>query len=549
MFHRKKGRRTRDWFAGAVVAVAVLASCSHGPEGGELDLFTYNAADGIRSLDPARATDLETLWIVDQMYEGLLEFDDDLGVVPALADRWSVSEDGLTYSFGLRPGVLFHDGSALTAQDVVLSFERMLDPANALPGRWVLSGVEAEGGVRAVDSDSVELRLDAPNPVFASLLATPQASILRGGGVGVELQSEELGTGPFVLKGWLPETAMVLHRHGGYWKQDAEGRALPLLDGVRIEFNREEGGEMLGFRQGRYDFVSAPKAEWMEVFFDDAGAWRPDWEGRFVRHSVPFLKTDYIGILVDSASCADIGLSPVDVRVRRAMSMAIDRTLLIRELRAGGASAPLGFVPTGMPGFGPDDRPRHPSLRHDPDAARALLAEVGVGTEPPLSRLSVSVLGTKPSTAELAAALQHAWAEYGIDVDIDVAPSGIDAERVANSEVPLFRKSWLADYPDAENFLGLFDSGRWTPAGPNYTRFSDTAVDSLLRRAADLPNEPERIGILQAVEGRVLDAMPVIPLWHDDVVHLVSRQWTGWKVTAHNRLDLRHVERMPSGTP
>jgi len=121
-----------------VVAVAVLASCSHGPEGGELDLFTYNAADGIRSLDPARATDLETLWIVDQMYEGLLEFDDDLGVVPALADRWSVSEDGLTYSFGLRPGVLFHDGSALTAQDVVLSFERMLDPANALPGRWVL---------------------------------------------------------------------------------------------------------------------------------------------------------------------------------------------------------------------------------------------------------------------------------------------------------------------------------------------------------------------------------------------------------------------------
>jgi oligopeptide transport system substrate-binding protein len=187
MFHRKKGR-TRDWFAGAVVAVAVLASCSHGPEGGELDLFTYNAADGIRTLDPARATDLETLWIVDQMYEGLLEFDDDLGVVPALADRWSVSEDGLTYAFGLRPGVQFHDGSALTAQDVVLSFERMLDPANALPGRWVLSGVAEEGGVLAMGSDSVELRLDAPNPVFASLLATPQASILRGGGVGVELQ-------------------------------------------------------------------------------------------------------------------------------------------------------------------------------------------------------------------------------------------------------------------------------------------------------------------------------------------------------------------------
>jgi len=548
MFHRKKESAT-GWFVGAMAIMAVLTSCFDGQGDGALDLLTYNAADGVRSLDPARATDLETLWIVDQMYEGLLEFDDDLGVVPALADRWSVSEDGLTYAFGLRSGVQFHDGSPLTAQDVVLSFNRMLNSANALPGRWVLNGVAEENGVRAVGVDSVEVRLNAPNPVFASLLATPQASILRGGGAGAELQSEEVGSGPFVLKGWLPETAMVLHRFGGYWKQDAQGRALPLLDGVRIEFNREEGGEMLGFRQGRYDFVSAPRAEWMKVFFDGAGAWRPDWEGRFVRHSVPFLKTDYIGILVDSASCADLGLSPLDARIRHAMSMAIDRTLLIRELRAGGASAPLGFVPTGMPGFGPNDRPRHPSLRHDPDAARALLAEVGVGTAPPLSRLSVGVLGTKPSTAELAAALQHIWAEFGIDVDIDVAPSGIDAERVANSEVPLFRKSWLADYPDAENFLGLFDSGRWTPDGPNYTRFSDSAVDSLLQRAAKLPNGPERMGVLRAVEVRVLDGMPVIPLWHDDVVHLVSRQWQGWKVTAHNRLDLRHVERMPSGTP
>ena len=114
-----------------------------------------------------------------------------------------------------------------------MSFERMLDPANALPGRWVLNGVAKEDGVSAVGADSVELRLDAPNPLFSSLLATPQASILRGGGAGVALQSEEVGTGPFVLKGWLPETAMVLHRHGGYWKQDAGGRALPLLDGVR----------------------------------------------------------------------------------------------------------------------------------------------------------------------------------------------------------------------------------------------------------------------------------------------------------------------------
>ena len=536
-------RQGRGWAWSILLGVIVLFGCSEEGPGDGLDLFVYNAADGIRSLDPARATDLETLWIVDQLYEGLLEFDEALHVVPALAESWSVSEDGLTLGFRLRSDAVFHDGAPLRAEDVVRSFARMLDPAEALPGRWVLDGLREENGVEAIGEDSLVLRLVAPNPVFPSLLATPQASILKGGGLDGDPNVDDLGTGPFLLKGWLAETAMVLHRHPQYWMRDEEGRRLPRLDGVRIEFNREEGAEMLGFRQGRYDFVSAPKPEWMEVFFEEDGQWKPEWEGQFERHSVPFLKTDYIGLLMDSASCASLGLSPIDVRVRRAMSLALNRRLLVEELRAGGASVARGFVPHGMPGFTSDERPVHPHLRHDPEAARALLAEVGIGNEPPLARRSVGTMGTKPATAELAAALQHAWSEYGLDIDIDVAPSGIDAERVARSEVPMFRKSWLADYPDAENFLGLFDSARWTPGGPNYTRHADQRVDSLLHAASLLPTGEERLALLREAERLVLDAMPVIPLWHDDVLHLVSTAWSGWRVTPNNRLDLRHVER------
>ena len=542
MFRQKDVQfKAERWLA--IVMFVVLFGCSEGEGEVELDLFVYNAADGIQSLDPARAVDLETLWVVDQLYEGLLEFDTALNVVPALASEWSVSGGGTVYSFKLRSGVSFHDGSLLTADDVVLSFQRLLDPAQALPGRWVLNGLLDEGGVTAMGSDSVVLNLKAPNPVFASLLATPQASILKGGGVGVNAQALDLGTGPFLLKGWLPETALVLHRNPAYWMRAADGRRLPLLDGVRIEFNREEGAEMLGFRQGRYDFVSAPRPEWMEVFFDGDGHWNSEWEGRFNRYSVPFLKTDYIGILADSASCADIGMAPILPEVRRAMSMALDRQLLVDELRAGGASVALGFVPHGMPGFSPSERPGHVSLVHDPSAAKELLAEVGVGPEPPLTRFNAGVLGTKPATAELAAALQHTWETFGIDVVIDVAPSGIDAERVAQSEVSLFRKSWLADYPDAENFLGLFDGSRWTPSGPNYTRYADVVSDSLLRKAATLPSGAERHEVLRIMERHVLDEMPVIPLWHDDVLHLVASEWTGWRATSNNRLDLRFVER------
>ena len=526
-----------------MVALLLFGAGCASPSEEQLDLFAYNASDGIRSLDPAKATDLETMWVVDQLYEGLLELDTALQVVPALAKDWSISEDGLVYRFRLRDAN-FHDGTPVKAQDVVASFERLQDPAEALPGRWVLGGLERDGA-EAIGDDSLELRLTAANPVFASLLATPQASVLRGGGRDVDVDREDLGTGPFLLRGWLPETALVMHANPTYWMVDEAGQPLPHLDGVRVEFNREEGSEMLGFQQGRYDFVSAPGPQWLDLFFDEHQQWRPQWQGRFDAHVTAYLKTDYIGWMVDSAGLAAIGRSPIHPDVRRALSMALDRESLVRELRAGGARPAGGFVPPGMPGFSVAERPVLESVRHNPEAARGLLAQHGIGTEAPLQRLSGWTLGTKPATADLAAALQHAWAEFGVDIEIDVAPSAIDAERVAKGQVPTFRKSWLADYPDAENFLGLFDSARWAPNGPNYTHYSDPVADSLLSAAARAILGPDRASILRDMERHVMQSMPVIPLWHDEVLHLVAHEWSGWRISPVNRLDLRHVRRRP----
>jgi peptide/nickel transport system substrate-binding protein len=177
-------------------------------------------------------------------------------------------------------------------------------------------------------------------------------------------------------------------------------------------------------------------------------------------------------------------------------------------------------------------------LEHQADSARLLLAQHGIDED---SRLTGLVLGTKPATADLAAALQHAWSEFGLDVAIDVAPSALDAERVAKSQVPLFRKSWLADYADAENFLSLFDSQRWAPKGPNYTHFSDSDVDMWLSQAAQMNEGEERQALLRKIEQLAMSQMPLIPLWHDEVLHLVSSDWTGWQISATNRLDLRKV--------
>lgn len=542
-----KARRSARWAGYGGGLLLALTSCDvQGPQSDRL-VFTYNASDGVRSLDPGKATDLESIWVVDQLYEGLLELDADLAVQPALAEAWSVSADGLTYAFRLRDGALFHNGEPVTARDVAASFQRLLDPAEALPGRWVLGDLRNEGAVEVVAPDSIRLHLARPQPVFPGLMATPQASILYRGGREGNPDVEDWGSGPFTLKGWLPETAMVLGRFDRYWMRDPSGTILPYLEGVRIEFNREPGAEFLGFRQGRYDFVSALDPEWVKALRDEQGGWKPEWQGRFEVHGVPYLKTDYIGCLVDTAALDEGGFPRLDATIRRAMSMALDREALVRELRAEEAVAAVGFVPPGMPGFGVERRPGRMDLTWQPDSARRLLAERGIGEGPGLSRLTGLRLGTKPGMADLAAALQYAWSGFGIDVEIDIAPNAMDAERVARSQVPLFRKSWLADYPDAENFLGLFHPDRWCPDGPNYTHFADPEVTRLLDTAASMVPGPDREAFLRSAEGRILDAMPVIPLWHDQVVHLVSTEWTGWSVSPTNRLDLRRVR--PAGMP
>jgi len=523
---------------------AVLLSCSPPEIQERKDLFCYNASDGVRSLDPGKATDLETIWVVDQLYEGLLEMDAALQTRPALAEAWSVSGDGLTYAFRLRKSAHFHNGQRVTAADVAASFNRLLDPTEALPGRWVLADLKPMGGVEVLSEDSLHLHLSRPQPVFPGLLSTPQASVLWTGGRNGQPDTEDMGSGPFLLKGWLPETTMVLHRFPGYWMRDEEGNVLPYLPGLRIEFNREPGAEFMGFQRGKYDFVSALDPEWVEAMKNEAGGWRSEWEGQFNVYRVPYLKTDYVGVLVDSMALGAAGFPATSAEIRRAMSMALDREALVRELRAGEAKPAVGFVPPSMPGFQFQHRPVRPDLHWSPDSARRILAAHGIGPEAPLQRLKGLTLGTKPGMADLAAALQYAWSSFGIDIEIDIAPSAIDADRVAQSQVPLFRKSWLADYPDAENFLSLFHPGRWCPNGPNYTHYQNSEVTEKLEQAARMVPGEERQRVLREIEQRVLDSMPVIPLWHDEVVHLVSSRWDGWQVSPTNRLDLRQVRRV-----
>lgn len=539
---------SRILWANLFVAAFFVCVCSCGSgsaertEGEQEQVFRYNASDGIASLDPAQARDLESMWVIDQLYEGLVELTSELEVVGALARSWSVDSLGTRLLFHLRSGVVFSAGQPVRAADVVESWSRIIDPEVASPGRWIFENLRADSvaghaGFYAVDDSTVAVELTSPQPNFPGLLCTAYASVVRAGGREIDLLTEADGSGPFKLGWWSPGVALVLQRNAAYWQLDEAGAALPYLEAVHISFNREPAVEYLGLLQGRFDFVSGIDPVYAGELLDANGDLLQHMKGELRYERIPYLKTDYIGVLVDSEAVEKLGVPVAGRVVRQAMSDAVDRAAMSRYLRRGTTEPAVGFVPPGMPGF---EHGAREAMGYHPLKARQAMEGLGFTPEQPMTGLWLS---TKAETADLCAYLQHAWQQIGVDVRIDVAPSGVDAERVARGEAPLFRKSWLADYPDAENYLALFTSERMAPAGPNYARFSDPAVDSLYARMQSERTAELRWELQREIETRVMQQMPVIPLWHDRVSHFVRRDISGWQINSSNRLDLRHVRK------
>ena len=181
------------------------------------------------------------------------------------------------------------------------------------------------------------------------------------------------------------------------------------------------------------------------------------------------------------------------------------------------------------------------TVRLELDSAKAMLAEAGhAGGE----EVGTIVLSTTSDYADLCAAIQFDWMALGLDVQIDVLPSSVLRERVAQGEVALFYKSWLADYPDAENFLALFVKANFSPGGPNYTHHHNPEFESMYKQALALSgDEAGRRALYMSMDSLVHSEMPVIPLFHDRVTHVLRHEVSGWAISPVNRLDLRRVKK------
>ena len=531
----------------------VLLSC--GPRREAIEdkrtVFRYNEAAGIASLDPLFASKVENIWVINQIYNGLVQMDDELQVQPCIAKSWDISEDGLSYTFHLRNDVYFHDnevfeggkGRKVLASDFEHSLLRILNPDESSPGIWIFNNINRTdaAGFDAINDSTLEIHLNRPFPAFLGLLTMQYCSVVPFEATekfGKDFRSNPVGTGPFKFKVWKEGVKLVLIKNENYFERDENDNRLPYLDAVSITFLGEKQVVFLEFKKGSLDMLSGLDQMPKDEVLSRTGQLNPSYEGEFRLETLPYLKTDYLGILVDSESEL-VQNSPLKLKaVRKAINYGIDRKKMVTYLRNNiGTAANSGIVPRGMPSF---DAKKVKGYSYDPDKAVALLREAGFNDDNPLPEISIT---TSENYREMCEFMQHQLGEIGIKVRIDVEQAINLSERIATSRVNFFRKNWLADYPDAENYLALFYSKNFSPVGPNYTHFSSVKYDELYEKSMLEVNDSIRFRYYQEMDRIIIEESPIVPLYYDDVIRLVHNNISGLSTNPMNLLTLKWVRK------
>ena len=509
-------------------------------------IFRYNEPTGIASLDPAFAKNQSVIWPVHQIYNTLVQTDASLNIVPSLAKSWDISEDKKTYRFHLRGDVYFHDnvifpggrGRHFRASDVVYSLSRLLDKKTASSGAWILNErIAGSSALRALDDSTFELSLLTPFHPMLGLLSMQYCSIVPFEVVekfGKDFRSHPCGTGPFQFKSWEESQDLILVKNEKYFETDSAGIRLPYLDAVKISFFDNRATEFLLLQQGRLDFMNDIDPSFKDEVLNKRGELKKEWVGRIQLSKSPYLNTEYLGILVDSNFPA-VKASPLRLlKIRQAINYGFDRRKMMMYLRNSiGTPAESGFIPPGLPSF---DSARVHGYHYDPWHARLLLQEAGF---PDGAGLPVITLKTIDIYADLAGFIAHQLEEIGIRVQIDITQKSLLLEETAKSQALFFRASWIGDYPDAENYLSVFYSEN--PAPPNYTRYRNPVFDQLYKKSLVENNDSLRFDFYRQMDQLVIRDAPVVPLWYDQVIHLVNPAVSGFEANGLNLLELRHT--------
>ena len=502
------------------------------------DVFRYNEYRNVTSLDPAFARNPQNIWPVNQLFNGLIQLDEKLNIRPEIATDWEISEDGLVYTFKLRPDVYFHRSPvfgatqtrSVTAADFVFSLKRLTDSQLASPGGWVMQHVET---IEALDTHLLSIRLKRPFPAFLGLLSMRYCSVVPKEAIteyGSNFRSQPVGTGPFQFQLWEEDVKLVLRKNPHYFETDKHGNVLPYLEAISVQFIPDIQSEFMLFLQGKLDFLNSLDSSYKDELLTPEGRLQNKYQDQIQMQLGPYLNTEYIGIYQDADNPA-----VQSIAVREALAIGFDRKKMVLFLRNNiGFEANNGFIPIGLRGHNPSIK-----TRFNPQQARKLVQQYRQST----GKIPDLRLATDANYLDLCQYIQREVEKIGIKIQIDLMPTASLRQAKSSGKLDLFRASWIADYPDAENYLGLFYSKNFSPQGPNYTHYQNPLFDQWFEKSYLLKDINEREKWYRKMDSLMLTDYPVIPLYYDKAIRFVQKNVSGLTMNPINILSLKTVKK------
>ena len=496
--------------AAALMALAVTGgvAMAQSPKQGGAAVITFN--NDLTTLDPHVGYDWQNWSVIKSIFDGLMDYKPGTTELePDLAESYTVSDDGLTYTFTLRQGVKFHNGRPLAPADVKYSLERAVNPATQSPGGGYFSAIEGYdalaggkaselSGVRVVDDKTVSITLTRPDATFLHLMAINFAYVVPKEEVekaGADWGKQPVGTGAFKFVEWQPGQRIVLERFKDYFRA-----GVPYLDKITYEFGQDPTVAVLRLKNGEVDIVGdgIPPAQFAEIMSDPAN--------KELIAIGDQLHTGYVTMNVTTA--------PLDnVKVRQAVNMAINKERIVRLINNRGVPA-VQALPPAMPGYNPDNK----GYPFDPEGAKKLLAEAGRADG---FTTELYVMNVDPNP-RIAQAIQQDLAAVGIKAEIR---SLAQAEVIAaggSGKAPMIWSggmAWIADFPDPANFYyGILGCAGAVEGGWNWSKYCNKELDTRATNADAMvkaDQQGQRIAEWKAVFDDVLKDAPWAPIFNE----------------------------------
>ncbi len=553
-----KIKNTSNYHIGAFVfCIIVFTNCSNTSQNRN-DIFYYNEDAGITSLDPAFAKDQNNIWAVTQLYNGLVELDSNLNIIPALAKSWNITDNGKTYTFYLHDNIYFQDhdcfangkGRKLISKDIAYSLIRIFDPATASPGAWLLNekwlpitnpkidkNIYNNSKIIETPNDTtIIIHIAKAFPPFLGQLAMPYCFAIPQEAIekyGKDFRSHPVGTGPFQLKFWEDGVKLVMKKNPHYFEKDIYNKPLPYLNGIVVSFIGSKHSAFLEFLQGKLDFMNGLESSYKDDVLTKSGGLKQQYTHKFKLVLGNYLNTEYLGFLMDDSLPLSKNSVFANIYFRQAISYAINRKEMVAQLRNNiGNGSVGGFIPKGLPGNIEDN-----IYAYNPEKAKELLHKSGFNTKDEIT------IYTTRNYLDLTVYIQNQLAAIGVKCKIENNPGPAQRKMVSASQALFFRGSWIADYPDAENYLSLFYSKNYSPAGPNYFHYKNSEIDNLYTQSLTITNDSIRTKLYHTIDQKIMNDAPVVTLFYDRSIRLVQNNISNLPTNPLNLLVLKNTKK------